>query len=64
MKINDNLNRILKERNINARILSRGSGVPHENIYKILKEKNKNPGVYTVKKLADYLGLTIDELIK
>ena len=64
MKLNDNLNRILKERNINVHQLSRGAGVNHENLYKILKEKNKNPGVYTVKKIADYLGLTIDELLK
>ena len=44
MKLNDNLNRILKERNINVHQLSRGAGVNHENLYKILKEKNKNPG--------------------
>ena len=64
MKINDNLNRILKERKTNVHQLSRGAGVNHENVYKILKGKNKNPGVYTVKKIADYLGVTIDELIK
>ncbi|WP_279051804.1 helix-turn-helix domain-containing protein [Intestinibacter bartlettii] len=64
MKLNDNLNRILKERNINVHQLSRGAGVNHENLYKILKEKNKNPGIYTVKKIADYLGVTVDELLK
>lgn len=64
MKINYNLNRILKERNINVHQLSKGAGITHENIYKILKEKNKNPGVYTVKKIADYLGVTVDELLK
>ena len=64
MQINENLNRILKERKLNVRQLSKGAGVTHENVYKILKEKNKNPGVYTVKKIADYLGLTIDELLK
>ena len=64
MKLNDNLNRILKERNINVHQLSRGAGVNHENLYIILKEKNKNPGIYTVKKIADYLGVTVDELLK
>nr|WP_288564099.1 helix-turn-helix transcriptional regulator [uncultured Romboutsia sp.] len=64
MKLNDNLKQILKERNLNVHQLARGANVNHENIYKILKEKNKNPGVYTVKKIADYLGLTIDELLK
>lgn len=64
MKINDNLNRILKERNLNVHQLARGAGVSHENTYKILSGKNKNPGVYTFKKIADYLGLTIDELLR
>lgn len=64
VKINGNLKLIMNKRNINARQLSRGAGVTHENLYKILSEKNKNPGVYTVKKIADYLGITIDELIK
>ena len=64
MKLNDNLNRILKERNINVHQLSRGAGVNHENLYKILKEKNKNPGIYTVKKIADYLEVKIDDLLK
>lgn len=64
MKLHDKLNRILKERNINVHQISRGAGVNHENVYKILKEENKNPGVYTVKKIADYLGVTIDELLK
>lgn len=41
MKINDNLDRILKERKTNVHKLSRGAGVNHENVYKILKDKNK-----------------------
>lgn len=36
----------------------------HDNLNRILKEENKNTGVYTVKKIVDYLGLTIDELLK
>lgn len=64
MNINDNLNRILKERKLNVRQLSKGAGVTHENVYKILNDKNKNPGVYTIKKIADYLGVTVDELLK
>lgn len=33
-------------------------------IYDILNGKNKNPGIYTVKKIADCLGVTVDELLK
>ena len=37
----------------------------NDNLNRILeKRKNKNPGVYTIKKIADYLGLTVDELLK
>lgn len=61
--INDRLNRILKERNISIHKLAKEAGVPVSNIYKIVQCKNLNPGVYTVKAIADYLGITIDELI-
>lgn len=64
MEINIKLNRILKEKSINVNSLAKEADVPVSNIYKILHGKNKNPGVYTVKKIADYLGLTIDELLK
>lgn len=64
MRISDNLLKIIKEKNIKVHDLAKQSQVHHSAIYRILKEENKNPGVYTVKKIADYLGLTIDELLK
>ena len=62
--INVELSRILKERKISVNKLSKEADIPLSNLYKIIQGKNLNPGVYTVKKIADYLGLTIDELIK
>jgi len=62
--INDRLNRILKERNISVHKLAKKADIPVSNIYKIIEGKNSNPGVYTVKDIADYLGITIDELVK
>lgn len=64
MKISDTLEVILRERNISAHKLAKEAGVPVSNIYKITQGKNLNPGVYTVKAIADYLGITIDELVK
>ena len=64
MRISDNLLKIIKEKNIKVHDLAKKSQVHHSAIYRILKEENKNPGVYTVKKIADYLGITIDELLK
>lgn len=63
MVINNKLNRILKERNISVNKLAKEANIPVSNIYKILDKKNLNPGVYTVKAIADYFGVTIDELI-
>lgn len=62
--INDKLRAILKERNISIHKLSKKACIPVSNIYKIIQGKNLNPGVYTVKAIADYLGITIDELLK
>ncbi|WP_343342484.1 helix-turn-helix transcriptional regulator [Terrisporobacter petrolearius] len=63
MTIGDRLNQILKERNISIHKLAKEAGAPVSNIYKIIQGKNLNPGVYTVKAIADYFGITIDELI-
>lgn len=63
MTIDDRLKAILKERNISIYKLSKEAGIPVSNIYKIIQGKNLNPGVYTVKAIADYLEITIDELI-
>lgn len=64
MKISDTLEVILRERNISAHKLAKEAGVPVSNIYKIIQGKNSNPGVYTVKAIADYLGITIDKLME
>ncbi|WP_018590424.1 helix-turn-helix domain-containing protein [Terrisporobacter glycolicus] len=64
MTIDDRLRVILKERNISIHKLSKEADIPVSNIYKIIQGKNLNPGVYTVKAIADYLGITIDELVK
>lgn len=64
MAINDKINQLLKERNININKLAKEADIPVSNIYKIVQGKNLNPGVYTVKAIADYLGITIDELVK
>lgn len=64
MIISDRLRAILKERNISAHKLSKEADIPVSNIYKIIQGKNSNPGVYTVKAIVDYLGITIDKLME
>lgn len=62
--VNDKLREILRKRNISIHKLSKEANIPASNIYKIVQNKNLNPGVYTVKAIADYLGITIEELIE
>lgn len=63
MSISDKLYEIIKEKNISIHELANKSGVHHSGIYRILKNENKNPGIYTIKKIADELGISIESLL-
>lgn len=39
-------------------------GISQGNLYDILNGKNSNPTIKVVKKIADCLGVTVDELLK
>lgn len=64
MGININLKRILKEKGITAYMMSRDLYMNESLIYQILRGEIENPRVLTLKKISDYLGVTVDELIK
>jgi transcriptional regulator with XRE-family HTH domain len=63
--IKDNLARKMHEQGEGFRcsVLARKTGIPHETILQILKGGTKNPGIYTVAKLADALHCSVDELV-
>ena len=63
--LKDNLARKIEEKGDGFRrsVLSRKTGVPHETISQILRGSSRNPGVYTIAKLADALNCSIDELV-
>lgn len=63
MSISDKLFKIIKEKNISVHELAKNTGVHHSGIYRILKGENNNPGIYTVKKIADAIGINISDLI-
>lgn len=63
MGINSKLKRILREKKISINKLAIEADIPVSNIYKIVQGRNLNPGIYTIKAIADYLGVSIDELI-
>ncbi len=57
-------NRILQlcqERNIAVNALASSAGVSPSTVYSMLNEKSKNPGVVSIKKLCDGLGITLGE---
>lgn len=63
--LKDNLAKKMDEKGDGFRcsVLSRKTGIPHETILQILKGNTKNPGVFTIAKIADELGCSIDELV-
>ena len=48
-------------RNIAINALANISGVAPSTIYSMLNEKNKNPGVVSIKKICDGLEITVRE---
>lgn len=55
---------IRKQKKMGQLELSQKSGVPQSIISDIENEKTRNPRIDTVKKLADALGCTVDDLLK
>lgn len=64
MEIDINLKRILEEKGVTAYKMSKDLNINESLIYQILRGEVKNPRVLTLKKIADHLGVTVDELIK
>ena len=57
-------NRIIelcKEKGIAINAIANLSGVPPMTVYSMLNTKSKNPGIVTIKKLCDGLGITLGE---
>ncbi len=52
---------LCRERNIAVNALANISGVSPSTIYSMLNKKSQNPGVVSIKKLCDGLGITVRE---
>ncbi|MBP3648943.1 MAG: helix-turn-helix transcriptional regulator [Clostridia bacterium] len=50
---------LCEERNLTVNMLATESGVPPSSVYSMLNQKSKNPGVVSLKKLCDGLGITL-----
>lgn len=56
------LNELMAERGINRSELSKGSGVPYTTIVALFDKGADNIKLSTLRKLADYFGVTLDDL--
>lgn len=52
---------LCEERNMAINALATASGVSPSTIYSMLNEKSQNPGVVSIKKICDGLGITLAE---
>lgn len=53
---------ILEERHLSMAKLSRGADVPLNTIRRMVRDRTYNPTAYTLRRVADYLGMTMDDL--
>lgn len=64
MTVGENIKRIRKERGLTQKMLSELCGVNEVQIRRYeLGQKNANPKIETIKKIADGLGVSLSELI-
>lgn len=60
---NKNLKELIKSKNLTYRQVSELSGVPAATINRICTGKHNNPKIDTIRKIADALGVTVNDLI-
>ena len=62
--IENNIKKIRKNKGLTRKAISRKSGVIYRTLENIEKGKTKNPGIVTMKKIAETLEVPIDILLK
>ncbi len=60
----ERIREICEEKGITRYKLAALSGVPHTTLTSILNGTSKNPGIVTIKKLCDALGVTLAQFFK
>lgn len=64
MEIGKRIQYTLAKNRIKPYKMAKEIGISQGNLYDILNGKNSNPTIKVVKKIADYLEVTVDELLK
>ncbi|MDD5793941.1 MAG: helix-turn-helix transcriptional regulator [Clostridiales bacterium] len=58
------IDRIKQARNLSYEDIAKECGVTATYVYQLAKGKRKNPNVNIISKIANFLGVTIEELIE
>lgn len=58
------IDRIKQARNLSYEDIAKECGVTARYVYQLAKGKRKNPNVNIISKIANFLGVTIEELIE
>ncbi|WP_276704327.1 helix-turn-helix domain-containing protein [Romboutsia ilealis] len=64
MEIGKRIQYTLTKNGIKPYKMAKEIGISQGNLYDILNGKNSNPTIKVLKKITDYLEITVDELIK
>lgn len=60
----DNIERLCKERGISICALESAAGVANGTVWKWRNREKSSAKIETVKKFADYFGVTVDDLLR
>lgn len=60
----NNLRVLLAQRRLKLSDLAKGTGVSISSLTALFYERVKNPAIQTLLKVANFLGVTIDELLE
>lgn len=63
MTFSEALSRVLEETGVSLRAVAEGAGVSYEQLKKVKQGKSKSTNVDDAVKVANYLGMTLDELL-
>lgn len=64
LEIGKRIQYTLAKKGIKSYKMAKEIGISQGNLYDILNGKNSNPTIKVLKKITDYLEITVDELIK
>lgn len=63
MNIYDRINKLLKDRGITKKELSEKTSIPYQTLTSLFYRQSKNMSLTTIKKIAEYFGVSVDYLV-